>query len=91
MGRIEKLTRFQYHLHDVFVDMPTCSLAWLPMEDEDIHSGGLSAPHTPSRRISNFLGITLDGFQIFWREGLMDFKFFLGLLSTDFKFSWSGF
>jgi hypothetical protein len=24
------------------------------MEDEDIHSGGLSAPHTPSRWISNF-------------------------------------
>ena len=78
MGRIEKLARFQYHLDYMFVDMPTRGFARLPMEDEDIHSGGLSAPHTPSRRISNFLGITLDGFQIFLALLSMDFKIFLG-------------
>jgi hypothetical protein len=35
------------------------------MEDEDIHSGGLSAPHTPLDGFQIFLGMTLDGFQIF--------------------------
>ena len=78
VGRIEKLARFQYHLDYVFVDMPARGFARFPMEDKDIHSGGLSAPHTPSRRISNFLGITLSGFQIF-----------LALLSAGSKFSWS--
>ena len=68
VGRIEKLTRFQYHLHDVFVDMPTCSLAWLPMEDEDIHSGVAVVPltHPLSMDFKFFLGLLS-----------MDFKFFL--------------
>jgi hypothetical protein len=33
------------------------------MEDEDIHSGGLSAPHTPSRWISNFPGADFKTYQ----------------------------
>jgi hypothetical protein len=48
------------------------------MEDEDIHSGGLSAPHTPLDGFQIFLGMTLDGFQIFLGMTLNGFQIFLG-------------
>ena len=41
MTRIQKLTRFQDHFDDVFVAVIFRTLAWAPVEEEDIHLVGV--------------------------------------------------
>ena len=43
MTRIQKLTRFQDHFDDVFVAVVFRTLAWAPVEEEDIHLVGAAA------------------------------------------------
>jgi len=39
MCRVEKLTGFQEHFHNVFVHMPSGRLAGIRMKGEDVHGG----------------------------------------------------
>jgi hypothetical protein len=38
---IEELAGFEDHFTNMLINMPTCGFSWFPMEDKDIHRGGL--------------------------------------------------